>query len=78
VSAVAITFTCTACLSEATVRAPWGAHHCLPKGWTARDCVPTFTLARRTDHIFACSTKCRRVLNERFPPPRVPKWFKYA
>lgn len=75
---VDITFHCTHCAATATVTVAWGDHHCLPAGWRSRDAVPTFSLARRTDHIFACSPKCARALNAAFPPPTRPKWFKYA
>ena len=77
-SRVRLTFTCTACKRQASVEVPWGMHHCLPPKWRARDAVPTYALARRTDHIFACSARCQRSLNERFPPPKRPRWFKYA
>lgn len=77
-SKVRITFWCTACSAQASVTVRWGDHHCLPKGWRSRDVVPTYMLARRTDHIFACSPACQRVLNDKFPPPKRPKWFRYA
>lgn len=77
-SLVDITFHCTACGAIATVSVRWGDHHTLPKGWRSRDVIPTYSLCRRTDHIFACSAKCRRLLNETFPPPARPKWFVYA
>lgn len=77
-SLVDITFHCTACGNTATVSVRWGDHHTLPKGWRSRDVVPTYTLCRRTDHVFACSVPCRRVLDTRYPPPRTPRWFRYA
>lgn len=76
---VEITFTCTACRCRETVKVPWGAHHCLPRGWRSRDIVPTYALARRTDHVFACQqAECRRALDKLYPPPARPKWFTYA
>jgi hypothetical protein len=75
---VGITFTCTHCASQASVHVLWGDHHTLPKGWTSRDVIPTYALCRRTDHVFACSRECRKKLDAIFPPPRKPKWFKYA
>jgi hypothetical protein len=75
---VDITFHCTHCGQKGTVTVAWGDHHCLPKGWCSRDAVPTYALARRTDHIFACSAKCARALNKKHPPPARPKWFKFA
>jgi hypothetical protein len=75
VGRVDITYHCTSCGKTETVSVCWRSHHAMPKGWTCRDVVPTYELPRRSDHVFACSKACRRVLDVRFPPPRVPKWF---
>jgi hypothetical protein len=75
VGRVDITYFCTACDKPETVSVRWRSHHAMPKGWTCRDIIPTNELPRRTDHIFACSKSCRAVLDKRYPPPRIPKWF---
>jgi hypothetical protein len=75
---VSIEFTCTSCKAKASVRVLWGDHHTLPKGWVSRDIIPTYALCRRTDHVFACSKPCRRELDKKFPPPKRPRWFRYA
>jgi hypothetical protein len=75
VGRVDITYYCTSCGGSETVSVRWRSHHAMPKGWTCRDIVPTNELPRRTDHIFACSRTCRKVLDGRYPPPRIPKWF---
>ena len=75
---VTITFCCTACGATASIHVPWGLHHALPKGWRSRDAIPTLQLARRTDHIFACSLRCARKLDPIYAAPKEPKWFRYA
>lgn len=75
VGRVDITYFCTACNKSETVIVRWRSHHALPRGWTCRDIIPTFELPRRTDHIFSCSSMCRRELDNKYPPPRKPKWF---
>lgn len=78
IPSVEITFTCSSCGDRVSVCVAWGDHHTLPKGWGSRDVVPTYVLARRTDHVFACSRPCKRKLDSLYPPPRRPKWFRYA
>lgn len=73
---VKIIFTCTACAARTYVNVPWGDHHCLPSGWLSRDVVASHNVARRTDHIFACSPACCDTLDERYPPALKPKWFR--
>src|ERR1700683_344593 len=72
---VDITYFCTACQKQETVSVRWRSHHALPQGWRCRDIIPTNELPRRTDHIFSCSRKCRKMLDVVYPPPKLPKWF---
>jgi hypothetical protein len=75
---IVITYTCTNCGCKGTVRVKWSEHHTIPPRWKSRDVGGSHMLPRRTDHIFACSAKCLRSLDKKFPPLPQPKWFSAA